>query len=466
VSHASDMDFFFAPRSVAVLGASNKPGKMGHRFMHHLATGYTGPIYPVHPTEQDILGRRVCHDLATIPKPIDLLIALVPADDLLPALRACPRDWFKFLLAIPSGFGEVSSEGKRLQEELVHEARQRGMRLVGPNSLGMFNTCIGLNASMVPRLPRPDSGLSCVTQSGGFGMALSIYANDHQLSVVAFCDLGNMADVDVADVLRYYREDSATTIVGLFLEAGGRTGALAEEIAKLALAKPVVAAWVGRTMEGSRASLAHLGVGNSAGETRQQIAPWCYLAETGLELLNVSKALTWQPIPRGCRAGILTASGGIGAELADLAVEHGLAVPEFTRALQLELKAHLPDYAACGNPVDLTPIWQDYPRLYPILLQTLLYSDEIDLVIVTVIDVATGNSDLIETLRTLAQDESLAAAGKPIYVYWNSARADLRNMARLQEVHWPCYQSSLEVVRVAGIITRHLGFRSRLISEN
>jgi acetyltransferase len=291
-------------------------------------------------------------------------------------------------------------------------------------------------------------------------MALSIYANDHQLSVAAFCDLGNMADVDVADVLRYYREDSATTIVGLFLEAGGRTGALAEEIAKLALAKPVVAAWVGRTMEGSRASLAHLGLASGEREHAiRELAQWCFLAGTGHELLHVSKALAWQPVPRGRRTGILTASGGIGAELADLAVEHGLVVPEFSPALQLKLKEYLPAYAACGNPVDVTPIWKDYSRLYPQLIRSLVASEEIDLVIVTVIDVATGINDLIETLQDLAKDETIAAAGKPIYVHWNSPQADLGNMARLQKARWPCYQTSLEVIRVAGAIARHPGVR-------
>lgn len=387
---------------------------------------------------------------------MDLLIALVPGEDLLPILRACPAGRVKFLLAIPSGFGEASTEGKRRERDLVEVAKGRGMRLVGPNSLGMFNCALGLNASMVPELPRGGAGLSCATQSGGFGMALAMYARDHDVPVAKFCDLGNMADLDVTEVLEHYRDDSDTRVVGLFLEAIGLLGSRAEVLTTAAARKPIVAAHIGRTPDGGRASQAHIGVAPStSSEAFAKLARSLILTQTAQELLHVSKALCCQPVPRGRRAAILTGSGGLGAELTDLAVENGLEVPHLSDPLQARLKALLPAYAACGNPVDLTPIWMEYPKLYPVLLRLLAASDEIDFIIVTIMDVATGISELIDALCALPHDQAIVAAGKPIYIYWNSPQADMANMVRLQRAHLPCYQSTLELVRVAALVARH-----------
>jgi acetyltransferase len=456
----SNMDDFFAPKSIALLGASNKPGKMGHRFMHHL-TSYAGRLYPIHRRDAQVLGRPAFQDPSQVPGTVDLLIAVVPAEELLGAVRSCPPDKFRFLLAIPSGFGELSFEGTRLQDQIVIECRRRGMRVVGPNSLGMFNCNLGLNASMVPELPHSSNGISCVTQSGGFGMALSIYAKDHHLPVASFCDVGNMADLEIADIMGHFGKDPATRLIGLFLEASGRSEAFAEELAGLAIKKPIVAAWIGRSKEGRRASLAHLGTPRNDPEAAtRELGRSCFMVQTGHELLHVAKALSWQPIPTGPRLGIVTGSGGIGAELADLAIEHGLAVPEFSADLQLRLKSYLPFYAASNNPVDLTPLWMEYPKLYPPIIRTLVESDAIDMLIVTIIDVATGVDELIEELCHLATDQSILRAGKPIYLYWNSPRLHLDNMARLQQTGWPCYQSSLETIRVASAISARKRFLS------
>jgi acyl-CoA synthetase (NDP forming) len=271
-----------------------------------------------------------------------------------------------------------------------------------------------------------------------------------------------MADIEVADVLRYFRDDPDTKVVGLYLEAYGQHTRFASAISALAEQKPVVAARVGHTIAGGRASRAHIGAAHPPWKVplpdqSRDVIP----AQTGQELLHFAKALCWQPCPRGPRAAIITGSGGIGAELVDLAIGEGLGVPELTSSLQVRLKGHLPSYAACGNPVDLTPMWTEYPRIYPPLIHALVASDEIDLVIMTVIDVATGVDDLMEALCNLRHDETIATARKPIYVYWNSLQANLPNMARLQTAGLPCYQSTVDTVRVAAASARHAAIRLR-----
>jgi acetyltransferase len=177
-------------------------------------------------------------------------------------------------------------------------------------------------------------------------------------------------------------------------------------------------------------------------------------AQTGLEMLHIAKGLSCQPLPRGRRVAILTGSGGLGAELADLCVELGLAVPEFSPELQDSLRPSLPPYAGVNNPVDLTPIWWEYPKIYPPLLRELFASEAVDILIVTVIDVATTVETLMSALsESVARYQRDAATSKPLYVYWASPHSALKNMRILEDAKIPCYQSTIETVRVTAAIS-------------
>jgi len=442
------MERFFKPQSVAVIGASNTEGKMGNRFMRHLAA-YDGRVYPVHPSEREIEGLRAYESLAELPEDVDLLIALVPAARLLAILRECPPGRARFLLAIPSGFGETDDPGPALQRELIEEATSRGMRVVGPNSVGMLNVPERLNASMVPEPPAGGPGLSCITQSGGFAMATWMYCNNHELAINKLCDLGNAADVDIADVLSHFREDEHSEVVGLFLESSHDPAGFTAQLAELAAAKPVVVARTGASEAGRRASTAHIG----ASWAQHDPLPHGVVAvDTGLDVLHTAKALAWQPRPPGRRVGILTGSGGIGAELCDLCVRSGLEVPSLSPELRSALGAHLPGYAGLGNPVDATPIWQEYARLYPPLIAALLDSDEVDMVVATVIDVASEIPELAEALVSSEAQRRAHGASKPVYVYFAAPDRALANRHVLERGGVPCYGSTAEVIRVAAAV--------------
>jgi acyl-CoA synthetase (NDP forming) len=175
----SDLHLLFAPRSIAVAGASNKTGKMGNLFMQRLTADFRGTLYAINPTEREVGGVTTVKSIAEVLHPIDLLIALVPAARLIELVEPCRPGQVRYLLAIPSGFAEISPQGRALQERLASAARSRGIRTLGPNVVGVMNAIAGINASMMPALPPGGRGLSCITQSGGFGMALSMYALDH-----------------------------------------------------------------------------------------------------------------------------------------------------------------------------------------------------------------------------------------------------------------------------------------------
>jgi len=447
------LDPLFDPRTVAVAGASNDESKKGHLVLRNLLDTFPGTVYPVHPTESTIVGLAAHRSIAEVPGTIDLLIPLIPAAGLLPLVEACPPGKVKILLAIPSGFGEVSRDGEDLEARLVNAARVRGMRVVGPNTLGATNWNRSLNASLAPPLPAGRGVLSVVTQSGGFGMAVYMYAVEHGLEVAKFCDLGNTADVSIAEVLAHYKHDSDTGIVGAFLESHPEP--VASSLADVAHTKPVIVTSLGHSPAGRRATLAHLGPTPGSYPVSPPPVANVVIAETGLEILEIAKALTWQPLPRGNRVAILTGSGGIGIELVDLCIGSGLEVPELSDELQERLRPHLPSFAGLRNPVDLTPAWPDYPVMYPPLMKELLDSTEIDSLIVTVIDMATALPALMEAVVSSVQEHRTeSAAPKPVLVYWVAPPGRRRHRQMLQEAGVPCYSSTATIARVASALTR------------
>lgn len=447
MAHSSDLERLFSPRSIAVVGASNKPGKMGNLFIQRLAAQFRGKLYAVNPGESEVAGVPAHRRVEDLPDDIDVLIALVPARGLVAVAEACRPGQVRFLLAVPSGFAEVSDDGAAMQQRLAATARAREMRVLGPNIVGVMNGVLGLNASMMPELPPGGAGLSCLTQSGGFGMALSMYALDHGMRFAKFCDIGNTADIDAHEVLEFLAEDLDTSVIGLFLESVRDPTKFKRALETAAARKPVILAAVGVTAAGRRASLAHLGISAEAVSFSGMLQKNLLFAETGLDLLNRSRALLWQRKAAGSRVAILTGTGGIGAELADLAVKQGLEVPSLSPGLQQRLSKHLPYYAGMKNPIDCTPVWWDYSKIYPAALNELAQSKEVDLAIVSITDVAATLPNLTAAIAEWASSYPL-----PIVVYWGARHRDRDNMSRIEQAGVPCYPSTREAVSAASAL--------------
>lgn len=451
MSH-NDLRRLYAPRAIAVLGASASEEKLGGQVFSRLTRCFEGDLFGVNPAETSIADRDVVASLADLPAPVDLIVALLPGTSLVEAIERCPRGMAAFLLAIPSGFGEVTNDGPQLQARLADAARRAGLRVVGPNCVGLLNMNAGLNASIIPLMPPGGSpGLGIATQSGGFGMAMAMYACDNDMAVSTFCDVGNTVDVSLADCLAHLADDPATGVIGIYVESVRDPDEFQRALAAAARRKPVVLCPLARTSSGQAASLAHVGIEANGGTLAQGSRDEVIVVDSGLDLLHVAKALLWQKVPRplGNRLAIVTGTGGIGTEIADLASERGLRVPRFSHRLNSAIARHLPAYAASGNPVDLTPVWRDYPRLYPLVLEEIARSGEVDLVAVSITDVPTTRPDLAESLAAIAPRLDL-----PIGVYWASRDVDVANMQPLQAAGIPCYRSTRDLALTLAALTK------------
>jgi acetyltransferase len=345
---------------VAVLGASRNPGKLGHRlFQNLLAPGFTGEVYPVNPSGEAILGRDAVPRVEELPRGLDLALVSLPASAVLPAVRTLGARGCRICVILASGFGEIGREGRAVQDEIEAIARTTGMRIVGPNCMGVVNVPGRLNASYFWDVPRQPGGISFVSQSGAYGGLFFREVRDRSLGVAKFLSIGNQCDLGFAECLAWLADDPDTRVVGVFVE-GLRDGrAFVAAARRLARAKPVVALKGGRADAGRRAAGSHTGSLAGAWEIYRAAfaAAGVVAVDETEELFDAIAALDAQAArpPRDRAVAILTISGGPSVVAADAAEAAGLRVPALPEARRAALRAHLPSFGADGNPIDMTP---------------------------------------------------------------------------------------------------------------
>jgi acetyltransferase len=376
----SDLGPLFAPRSVAVLGVSRQPGKLGYRLLQNVReSGYAGTVYPVNPSGEPILGYATIPDVAGLPEGVDLALVSLPAPAVPGAVRALASRRARVGVILSSGFGEVDEAGRNAQAELLATARSAGLRLVGPNCMGVYSAPAQLNGTYfwdLPRvemaplveaappggdeMPRPAAGgVSVVSQSGAYGGLIFRHLGSHGLAIARFLSIGNQVDVDIAEVLAFLADDPATTLVACFVEALRDGRAFVDVAARTTARKPVVVLKGGRSDAGRRAAGSHTGA--LAGTYEVYRAAFrragVVLAEETEEFFDAIEALhaVGDRSADRPRVAIVTVSGGPSVIAADAAERVGLEVPALSPATQAALRGLLPPFAAAGNPVDLTP---------------------------------------------------------------------------------------------------------------
>jgi acyl-CoA synthetase (NDP forming) len=357
------LDAVFRPRSVAVIGASTVPGKLGHDILHNLIhAGFSGPIYPINPKADEVLGLPAFKQIADVPSPPDLAVVVIPAKAVAGAIEQCGQAGVKGAIVITGGFAEAGPDGEKLQEELVQTARRYGVRLIGPNCQGVNNPHHKLCASW-PLLTSP-GGMAFISQSGTVGAALMDWASQEQLGVSAFVSLGNRADIDEADAIDYFNEDPHTRVIALYIEGIKRPIYFQDALA--GAQKPVVILKAGRTAQGRLAAESH--TKSLAGSDAVYEAIFrkykVHRAETIEELYDFAKALAYYPKPPGRRLLNITSSGGAAILAIDAAEKLGFEVPPPSPVLQAKLREIVPAHCAVGNPVDLTGDVMSDPGLY------------------------------------------------------------------------------------------------------
>jgi acetate---CoA ligase (ADP-forming) len=352
------MRAFLAPRSVAVIGASRQRGTVGAELFHNLlAAGFNGPVYPVNPNTPVVQSVLAYPSIAEVPGPVDLAVLALPAPKVVSVAQECAAVGVRALVVVSAGFAETGPEGAARQQELLAVCRAAGMRLIGPNCLGIVNTspAVRLDASFGPAVPLPGR-IGFLSQSGAIGLAVIDYAAKLGLGLSSFVSVGNKADISSNDLLDYWEEDPDTAVALLYLESFGNPRRFSRIARRVGRRKPIVAVKSGRSAAGARASSSHTGALLAASDVTVDALfrqAGVVRTDTLAELFDVARLLADQPRPRGRRVGIVTNAGGPGILCADACEAAGLQVAELSSALRARLAEALPAEASTANPVDM-----------------------------------------------------------------------------------------------------------------
>ncbi|MFF9586282.1 acetate--CoA ligase family protein [Streptomyces achromogenes] len=342
------------PRSVAVIGASNEPGKIGNSVLRNLLDGgFAGDIHPVNPRADDILGRKAYQSVADVPGEVDVAVFAIPARFVAAALEEVGRKGVPNAVLIPSGFAETGEHA--LQAELVEIAERYGVRLLGPNIYGYYSTWQDLCATFCT--PYDVKGpVALTSQSGGIGMAVLGFARATRTGVSAIVGLGNKADLDEDDLLTWFGEDPHTECVAMHLEDLKDGRAFVAAAREVVPKKPVVVLKAGRTAAGARAAGSHTGALAGDDAVYDDILRQAgVIRAPGLDdLLEYARALPVLPAPEGDNVVIITGAGGSGVLLSDAVADNGLSLMEIPPDLDESFRRFIPPFGAAGNPVDIT----------------------------------------------------------------------------------------------------------------
>ena len=416
----------FHPRSVAVVGASRDPDKVGHRILRALlAARFEGAVYPVNPSAHHVCSIRAFPTVGAIPEQVDLVIIAVPATHVRDVAEDCGDAGVKGLVVVTAGFAETGARGRQLQDELLAEVQRRGMRMIGPNCLGLASTdpTVRLNASFSPVAP-PFGRAALASQSGALGIAVIAQARRVALGLSAFVSVGNKADVAGHDLLDYWGEDPATDVVLFYLESftdPERLGRIARRVGRT---KPIIVVKSGRSEAGERAAGSH-----TAALAGADTAVTAFFRQTGMiragslrEMFDLARFLTQQPIPGGSRVGLVSNAGGPAILCADAVERAGLEVPALTESTRSALATFLPEEASTENPVDM--IASAGPDEYRRAIEALLGSGEVDALVVVYTPVAFHHTDAVRRAIVDAVERSRVRGARGIPVLSSVLGAD------------------------------------------
>ncbi|MEU8239003.1 GNAT family N-acetyltransferase [Actinoplanes missouriensis] len=357
VAERASLRPMLCPRSVAVAGAGRHPGGVGHETLRALREyGFPGPLYAINRTGTPVAGVPGYRSLRDLPAPVDLLVIAVPADQVTGVLADGAAAGARAAVVLSAGFGEAGPEGRRRQHDLVRTARSHGIRLAGPNCLGVLNTDPGvrLNAGFAPA-PPPAGGLAVATQSGAVAITIIDHAIRTGCGISSLVSLGNKADVSGNDLIAYWYDDPATRAVALYLESFGNPRKFARTVRELSRRKPVLAIKSGRSQAGQRAGASHTAAAAAPAATVDTLFAQAGVirTETLGELLDAARLLTGQPLPAGSRLAVVGNAGGLNVLAADAAEANGLLVPPLDDRVRQRIAATATRAASVDNPIDL-----------------------------------------------------------------------------------------------------------------
>lgn len=436
----SALDALFEPKSMALIGASRTPGKIGYAILESVKKSFSGKIYPINPEAAEILGLTAYPSVLKVPEPIDLAVIAVKAEKVKNIVLECKRKKIKAAIIISSGFSEIGNR----EGELELKKAGKSIRLLGPNCVGVFAPK-KMDTLFMPheRLKRPiEGGIGFISQSGAFGTALIDLAANEGVGISKFISVGNQIDINETEMIEYLGKDPSTRAIAVYLESITDGKAFVNTVKKISQKKPVIAIKAGRTKKGMEAVASH--TGSLAGESQIYSAAFGQAgiieAKTTEELFDYSKVLANQPVMKDNKIAIVTDGGGFGILAADTAETCGLDLVQLDSKSLLGLRHFLPSYASLKNPIDLTgdSTAERYQKTLEIVFKDKNVSG---VVVIALLQIATLEETIIDVLRDCKMH------GKPFAVCATGGEYTQERARKLESYGIPVYPTPERAVK-------------------
>lgn len=448
----TDIKYLFEPRSVAIIGASHDPDKVGHKILENIiAGGFKGKIFPVNYQGGKILGLTVYQSVLKIKEEIDLALIAIPAKSVFEAVKECAAKKIKFLVIVASGFSEA---GKTEEEKkIVNFAREKGMRILGPNVFGIYSSRSSLTATFGAKVEKPGN-VAIISQSGALGIALMGKTETEGIGLSSIIFEGNKADLEEKDLLPYFLTDEQTKVIFIHLEGVKNGKELVFVLKELTAKKPVVVLKAGTTAKGAQAAISHTGSLSGEKEVFFAAMKQCGViqAENLQEAIDWSKFLASAPVPKGENVVIITNGGGMGILATDACEKYQLGLYEDSLDLQRTFCTIIPDFGSCQNPVDITG--QAKAENYQKILERALEDTAVHSVICLGCETAVlDNQKLTEVLVDIYR--KYQKAGKPITFAFIGGKEVEEKLLSLRRKGLPIFSETEEAVSCLGALYQH-----------
>ncbi len=441
----------FEPASIAVIGASNNEIKWGGRLLKNILSGFKGQVYPVNPNEKVVQGVTSYPSVMGIPGDVGMAVIAVPAQFVLSIVEECGKKGVKGLVVISAGFSESGEAGGALEQKLVSIVRKYGMRMIGPNTLGIVNEPLNLNASIIGQLPRPGP-ISFITQSGTLGLAIADWTIDMGLGLCKVISTGNKADTDDVDLIEYLDSDPSTGVIAMYAEGIKRGRAFIEAARRIK--KPIIAIKTGRSKRGAKAVFSH--TGSIAGSDEVYSAAFrqagILRVDTINEVFDAALAFSCQPLPKSNNVAILSNGGGASIVATDECERHGINIVDLAEETKEKIKKVIPEFASASNPVDTAGTTSF--SIYNEVIKALLRDKNVDALIV--IYVHTQMSNAIPPAEAVV--EIKRKCPKPVIACWMGGAGAEEGVDILKSGCLPNYSVPERAVKALAALIRHREF--------
>jgi acetyl coenzyme A synthetase (ADP forming)-like protein len=457
------LDLIFRPRSIAIIGASRKKGSIGREILHNLIEyEFNGMLFPVNPAADVIHSIKCFPSVSSIPDPVDLAVIVVPKHQVLQIVDECGAKGIGGLVVITAGFSEVGRDGKILEQGLKEKIRSYGMRMIGPNCMGIINTDLMVRENCTFAPTEPITGnVGFMSQSGALGVAILNISRKVNLGFSHFVSMGNKTDVSGNDLLEYWEHDPRTEIILMYLESFGNPRKFTQIARRISRHKPILVVKSGRTTQGARAASSHTGAMAGMDIAIDALLDQCGVirVNTVEELFDVAIGFSNNPMPRGNRVVVLTNAGGPAIMATDACVSAKLEMAELSETTRRTLKEFLPEEASVLNPVDM--IASANKDSYAFCLETILKDESVDAVIVTFVPPIMVNPvDIVQAVEQVRKKFA-----KPVMGVIMARDEFFADINRLIPDHLPLYLFPESAARTLSAMVQYSRRRERPRSE-